>query len=352
LKAWLYSVGAVAGFLVVSYLLIRYAFPVLAPFILAAILAQLIEPVVTMLEFRGRVPRGIAAGIVILLVTGGLVVLIVLGISRLVHEIRSFAAALPYYYALGVDISNQISERLGTFNEALPASLQGVLQELLQNARDLVTRRIPGVMDTLLAFTGLPLLLINLMIALVATFFLSRDRGEIYQFILRLMPTELRPQIRAVKVEVWTSALKFARAQAMLIALTTIQTMIMLSLIGSNYAVSVGLLVGVADILPLLGPATIFVPWIAYHFLFGTTILGLKLLVIYVIIAGVRQVLEPKIVGEQIGLHPLATLFSLFLGFQFFGAVGFIVGPLLAILLKAMVSSGLLPIFREEPITK
>lgn len=61
-----------------------------------------------------------------------------------------------------------------------------------------------------------------------------------------------------------------------------------------------------------------------------------------------RQVLEAKLVGEKIGLHPLAVLVSLYLGFQFFGALGFVVGPILAILLKSMISSGLLPIFQDE----
>lgn len=348
MKAWLFSMAALAGFLVVSYLVVTFLFPFLAPFVLAAVLAQLIEPVVGWLEAKGRLPRGLVVGVLIAGITGGLVFLMVVGISFLVHEIRLFAAGVPYYYALALDLSNQLAERLGTFDETLPASMHGLTTTFLDNVQATVTRQLPGMVEALMAFTGVPLLLVNLVIALIATFFLSRDRREIYAFILSLMPGDLRPKVREVKVEVWASAMRFAKAMAILVALTMVMTIIGLSVIGSKYYVSLGLLVGLADVLPLIGPAAVFFPWIAYHFIFGTSAFGLKLLILYVIVTLVRQVLEAKVVGEQIGLHPLGTLFSLFLGFQFFGAWGFVIGPLLAILLKAMIKSGLLPIFQEE----
>lgn len=352
MRTWLISVGALTGFLVATYLIIKFLFPVLAPFLLAVILAQLIEPLVSRLEWRGKVPRGAAAGFVMVMITSGFVLLLVVGIAFLIYEIRLFSAYVPSYYALAMDLTNQLAERLGALNEMLPTSINRLMQDLLTNAQATVSRQAPRVVETLGTFTGLPLLMLNMMIALVATFFLSRDRRVIYDFIMGLMPKDLRPKIRAVKFEVWASAMRFARAQLILIALTMVLSIMGLALIGSNYAVTIGLLIGFADILPVLGPAAVFLPWIGYHFLFGSTAFGAKVLIVYLIVAGIRQILEAKVIGEQIGLHPLATLFALFIGLKVFGAWGVVAGPLLAILLKAMTKSGLLPIFQEEPISR
>lgn len=352
MRAWLISVGGLTGFLVVSYLVIKYLFPVLAPFLLAIVLAQLVEPIVSRLEWRGKVPRSAAVGVVMLLITSGFVLLLVIGIAFLIYEIRMFAAYVPSYYALAMDLTNQLAERLGALNEVLPTSISKLMQDLLTNAQDMVSRQAPRLIETLGTFTGLPLLMLNVVIGLVATFFFSRDRRVIYDFLMQLAPSDLRPKIREVKFEVWASAMRFARAQLILIALTMTLSIIGLALIGSNYAVTIGLLVGFVDVLPVIGPAAVFLPWIGYHFLFGSSAFGMKILIVYLIVAGIRQVLEAKVIGEQIGIHPLATLFSLFLGIKVFGAWGVIAGPLLAILLKAMIKSGLLPIFREEPISR
>lgn len=351
MKTWLYSILALCGLLLFCYVAIQYLLPFIGPFILAAILAQLIEPLVTRLEFRGRVPRGLAVTIVLSVFTGLFTLLAVVGITRLVHEVRNLVVGAPAYYALGVDLSNQFAEQLAAFHNSLPESMKGILQELLQNAQNMVSKAVPTMVSALSNLGGLPMLLANLAIALVATFFLSRDRQMIHRFLYGLLPKDWQPKVRQVNLEVWASAMRFAKAQMILILLTAIQSIAGLAIIDANYPVTIGLLVGLADVMPLLGPAAVFVPWIAFHFLLGSKAFGLKLLILYVIVAGVRQLLEAKVVGESIGLHPLATLFAVFLGFQFFGAIGFVIGPLLAIFLKAVIKSGLLPIFQEEQIS-
>jgi sporulation integral membrane protein YtvI len=348
-KAWLYSIAGLAGFLAGTYVLLIYGLPLVLPFVIALVVAELIEPLVNVFNWRSKVPRTLSVTVVLLLFVGLITTAVTAAVGRLVQEILKLTDQLPYIFSAVMDLAERFSEQFGAFHANLPGSIQKIVAENLTALQSTASSHLPDLAKTLGVVSGLPGFLANLLIALIATFFISRDRQEIGAFLLSLFPGVWRPKIREVKVEVWSSAMGWAKAQLTLVLLTMVQTMIGLSLIGASYAVLMGMIVGVADLLPLLGPASIFLPWIAYSFIFGSKVFGIRLLILYAIVAGVRQVLEAKVVGDRIGLHPLAILVAVYLGFQFFGAMGFVVGPLLAILLKSMIKSGLLPIFREEP---
>lgn len=347
-RPWLYSIIGLVGFLIGTYLLIVYGLPLVLPFFIALVVAELLDPLVHFLTWKGRVPRGIAVGLVLFLFVGLITTAMTAAVARLVQEIEAAIIYFPLLYAGALDLIASFSEGFGTFSATLPESIQQMLMDNLYVLMESVKERLPGVLGTLGVVSSVPMFITNLIVALIATFFISRDRRIINDFLLSLFPSIWRPKLRRVKVDVWSSTMGFAKAQAMLIMMTMVQLMFGLWLIGADYWAMMGVLVGIADILPLLGPATIFIPWILYNLIFGSKIFALKLLVLYGVVASVRQVLEAKLVGEKIGLHPLAVLVSLYLGFQFFGALGFVVGPILAILLKSMISSGLLPIFQDE----
>jgi sporulation integral membrane protein YtvI len=349
-KPWLYSLLGLAGFLVGAYLLIVHGLPLVLPFVLAVLIAELIEPVVSLLTSRGRIPRAVAVTLILLLFVGLIVTAVTVSIGRLAVEIQNVVGNLPYLYALASDVGSQFAEQFGRFNATLPASIQLILTHNLARMEESLNASLPGMARTLGYFTSLPAVLTNLFFTLIATFFMSRDRRKIYDFLLALFPKVWQTKIHVVKVDVWARTMGFAKAHLTLILITMVQTMIGLSIIHVNYALSMGILIGLADMLPVLGPASVYIPWILYSLIFGSKIFGIKLLVIYALVTAVRQLIEPKLIGDRIGLHPLAILFSIYLGFQAFGGLGFAIGPLLAILLKAMIESGLLPIFQDPPI--
>lgn len=337
-----------AGFLGVSYLLITYGLPLVMPFAVALLIAEFINPSVEWLAKKARMPRSLAVALVLLLFVGIMSTLLTVGIGYLVAEIEKLIANLPYIYASVLDMGEQFADQFGAFHANLPASIQDWMASNLTTLQSRMESTLGSVAKLLGVLTGLPSLMVNTLIVFVATFFISRDRRQINDFLLTLFPVGWRPKLRQVKSQVWTSAMGWAKAQFMLIALTMAQSIAGLFLIGANYALLVGILVGLCDVMPVLGPGAVFVPWALYSLLFGSKVFGVKLLVLYGVVIGVRQVLESKLVGDQMGLHPLAVLLAMYLGFAFFGALGVVVGPLLAILLKAMVASGLLPIFPDD----
>lgn len=350
MRGWLWSVAALALFLLASYAAVRWLLPAVLPFVLGAVLAELVNPLVDWLSAeRGRVrlPRGLAAGLVVGAAAALLVLVATLAVARLVREMYDLLQALPYYYAMGVDLAGRWSAALGAFSGTLPRAVQDLVQELLGQAQALLKTALPTAAAALQAFASLPALLTDVLVTFLVAFFLSRDRRAVGRFLLGLLPAGIRAQVREVKDRVWAAAMGWAKAQVLLVTLTATFSTAGLLALGADYAVLAGLLVGVADILPLVGPALIYIPWVAFQFLTGHTAMGLKILALYAVVAGIRQFLEPKLVAEQTGLHPLATLAALYLGFKAFGAVGFVLGPLLAILLKALVQSNLLPIFQD-----
>jgi sporulation integral membrane protein YtvI len=348
LKPWLYSLASLAGFLVVAYVLITYALPLVLPFVVALIVAELLDPIVLRMTFRGKVPRSLAVAVVLLFFVGLFTFAITAALGALVTEITAAITQLPSLAGSAMEFGTRFAEQFGTFNQSLPGSIQSMLAKNLDTFQVWLSGQMGNVARGLSVVSSLPAFVTNLLIGVIATFFIARDKKEISAFLIRLFPSAWHNQLRRVRADVWSSTLGWAKAQMMLILLTMIQTIIGLSLINAKYAVLMGIIVGVADMLPVLGPAAIYLPWIGYSFIFGDRVFGIKLLILYLIVAGIRQVLEAKVVGDQIGLHPLAILLSLYLGVQFFGGLGFVIGPLLAILLKSLIKSGLLPIFRDE----
>jgi predicted PurR-regulated permease PerM len=120
-----------------------------------------------------------------------------------------------------------------------------------------------------------------------------------------------------------------------------------LFVIGSNYALVIGLTVALSDMIPILGTSIIMVPWIAWSAFTGNIDFSIGLAVVYVLSVILRQVLEPKIVGDQLGMHPLVTLFAMYIGLSLFGLTGALVALITVIILKSLQNSGIVRIWNE-----
>jgi predicted PurR-regulated permease PerM len=107
-------------------------------------------------------------------------------------------------------------------------------------------------------------------------------------------------------------------------------------------------LIAIFDVLPILGSGGILVPWSIIGFLTGNSVIGFGMLLLWGIIVVVRQVLEPRIVGSQIGLHPLITVMALFIGLKTMGGLGLLMGPLYVIVCKKMNEEGIINLYKAE----
>ncbi|MDD2585222.1 MAG: sporulation integral membrane protein YtvI [Syntrophomonadaceae bacterium] len=340
--------------LVAIYLLFIYVFPIatkvitnlfvwLLPFVLAIIMAVIVEPIVNWFETRTKLNRSLSVILSLFLTVGGFIYLISVIISKIINEL---AGLYPQAMAQSDNIISIIIDAISNFklfylNLNVPPdvqkSLQGDLEKSIEFLRTIFDNSI-NYLVTILSM--LPDLFIFLLIATVATFFIIKDRALIRRAVLQILPVNVQSKTRDVTGHLFKALVGFIKAYSILIAITAIITVIAMMILKVDYVLTIGITVGLLDILPILGPGTFFIPWIIWSFITGKTGFAISLLVVYIIISVVRQALEPKIVGDNIGLHPLATLISLYVGLQLGGFIGMIMGPVSIVIFMAMYRAG------------
>lgn len=312
------------------------------PFIVAVIIAILIDPIVDWLVIKKGIRRGSAVAFTITILLLFIILIIIFIVSKLVIELAALYTDIPIYTKALMDNGINIFEGVREYFSAhpIPSEAENALQNNMQSFIGRTVGYVSLLSNFVLdVFIGLPALITVIIVGGLATFFISRDKYLITQFIYSLIPKKFIKPTSVIINEISNALTGFFRAQVILISITALMTIIGLSLLKNEYALTVGIVVGILDLLPIIGPGALFIPWVVIQFIMGCPNMGLGLLILYGVIVGFRQLIEPKILSQNIGLHPLATLLSLYLGLRFIGIWGIIVGPFLVILIKAMVKS-------------
>ncbi|MEG1501282.1 MAG: sporulation integral membrane protein YtvI [Clostridiales bacterium] len=334
LKVAIILIISVTIILVLSYILpafteiFKLLFVVLMPFILAWLIAILTKPIVDFLALRLHLPRSLAALTTMVLLicsVGGILTLI---ISRLVIELAKISANIPdlritleeifNYLQLSFHRLNLSADNLAKIKEWLTAgseSMMGFLSHAFSNTIDFLQ--------------GTPGALIFLVVTLVAVFFWSRDLSVVENALLRFSPQAYRKKTQHIYQSFVKIISNYCGAQLLLIGISTLICVVTYTILGVDGAFTIGLLTGVCDILPVLGPGTVIIPWALWSLFQGDYFLGIGLAVLYIVMILARNILEPKLVADSLGLHPLATLASIFVGLKLFGILGLAIGPVL-----------------------
>ncbi|HCF92760.1 MAG TPA: hypothetical protein DER58_09860, partial [Firmicutes bacterium] len=174
------------------------------------------------------------------------------------------------------------------------------------------------------------------------------DKYRIMAFFKEASPEEWRADTVSMKDEIFASMMNYLRAQILLVLYTTVLTTVLFFSIGVKHALILGLVMGLLDFLPMIGVSVVFIPWIGYMLLTGSYGFALLLAGVFAVQQFSRQALESWLVGEHLGVHPLAVLLSVWAGIKLFGVGGFFYGPLILIILKAL-AKGLAHIIPARP---
>lgn len=325
---------AAFGFLLLLYLGLRYLLPLVLPFALGALLAAMLDPLVTWLQGRVRLPRPWAAGLAVVgavtLVSGTTFYLSI----RVAADIADLSRRLPAYSSGMIQTLQNLAAQTQAVYLHLPEPLLKMAEESILRLYNLA-----GVLLTALlgALGAVPELLVVFILSCVAAYFLSRDKKAVLELVLQFLPPGSEARLKTLEREVIDSLVGLIWAEIVLVLLTTLTAILGLWLLRIRYAVFLGLMSGLLDILPVVGPTLLFFPWIVGAFVTGEKVLALGLMAVYLAMNIVRQVLQGKIIGSRTGLHPLLVLISLYLGVKLFGPNGLLIGPLVLIVLRALV---------------
>ncbi len=336
----------------VVILLTRYALGVLMPFIVALLVSLLLKPAVAFFNEKLKLPRSIA-GIVLVVLFYALVgfLLSVIGI-QLFAAAKSFFLLLPSLYANTIAPWFQnLFVSLQTFVEKLDPDTAATYNAIVSNVSTSLGGTVVSISKSVVSWvTNLTLktpgLLLKLLITVIATIFLTADFPRIKAFVMRQLPVRICDLLHNARVQLGRTLWSYTRSYAMILAITFVEIGLGLSIIGVNNAFGIAILIALFDILPVVGSGIVLLPWTIFTLFSGNLPTGIGLAVLYVVVIVVRQIMEPKIVGDRVGLHPLVTLLSMVLGTYLFGGIGLLGLPITVALLHALNKQGAIHLYK------
>ena len=318
------------------YLIIQYLFPLLLPFLLGGALAVAAEPMVRFFCERLRLPRALGAilGVAMAFALLGLTLLVVCGL--VFRQLQTLAGILPNLEQTIRTGMNALSGWLLELAGRTPAMVREPLTEnvqdffssgsaLLEKATGYVLRLASGVL------TQLPNGALAFGTGLISSFMISAKLPQIRGAIGTRLPGEkIKPWLDSLK-SLKTALLGWLKAQIKLSGVTFGILSVGFLLLRIPYGIFWAFLVALVDAFPILGTGTALVPWSLIAFVQGNTLRAFGLLGAYAVVTLTRTVLEPRLVGRQLGLDPLVTLVCLYAGFRLWGIFGMILAPMLAV---------------------
>ncbi len=343
------ATGALSA-IVLIYLAGRYGVPILAPFLLSGVVVMFVYPWGKRLSRLSAVRPGIctvALLVALLLVLGGG---LYLGGYYLWREAGAFYAWLSEY---ADSLASAIGGLFATKGQgsALPAFLQrllelpliadffGGLDQLAQSlAKTLLSRLGEALTGAALhAATGVPSAALSVLVFGFSCFYLALDGERMYEWVLECAGEKRRERVRSILASVADALRGYLRAYGLIFLLTFTELLVGFLIVGVRYAFLLAVLIALLDLFPVLGSGAVLLPWSIVSFLSGNVRVGAGLLILLGVITLVRQIAEPKIVGNSLGLHPLVTLGAMYVAFRLFGAIGLVLGPCAALIAKVIL---------------
>ncbi len=339
----------VAGGLAALYLLCRFAFVLLLPFLLAFVLALATRRTILALARRTNCPVRVMAALVTLFSLTVLGLLVFLLCNRLFVEAQNL---LDFLATDSQDPNGQIARFFAFFRDfgnRLPLFSQirdmPFLKELLGDPEAYLVEQlqhgVQGITGRLAAFAGgvlrrLPRVALFFVFTVISCFYFAVEYEAVTRTMVALTPRTLRCKLPVWRDRVTAAAKRYLRAYFWLFLLTLAELLVGFFLLRIRYAFLLALLTAFLDILPVLGVGVILVPFAVFLLAVGQTGRGIGLLALYAVITVVRQIAEPHLVGKSLGLHPILMLLSLYVGLGIFGVAGFVLGPAIALVSKAV----------------
>ena len=321
------------------FLIGKYVVVIVLPFLIAWVIALVVHPAANAIAARTRLPRKLTVVILLLLFFALLAVLVTLGINRLAGELGRLAerfASGDQLSRLMADIES-VGERLPFLDThtKLRESLDGMINSMLREAASAVASAVTAFATGLLR--SMPSIMLFVVVTVISSFYFALDLDAVHGALISLLPHRVAEKLPAVKSRARRFVIKYLRVYLFLMFITFCELFAGFTILRVEYSFLLALVISVIDILPVLGVGTALVPWSIVELLGRDFRMGFGLLILWAVITVVRQIAEPHIVGETIGLHPLLTLVGMYIGFRVFGIVGMLLAPALIIAVRTGV---------------
>ena len=325
------------------YLIFKLAIYYL-PFLIAFIISLLIEPIIKFTTKKTHITRKTSA-IIILLITFALIIAILtIGIITLISESSNLLTSINYYYEKATRfVQNILTNHFSKIKipEEIKIFIENTSNDLLSSASVWIKNILSNILNII---SLIPTVTIYIVITILSIYFISTDKLYMLDQFEHHVPKKWVRKIIFHLKEIINTLGNYLKAELILILISFIITTIGLfffKIIGLNveYPLLAAIVIGFVDALPILGSGTIIIPWAIISAINGELNLSLSLIILYTIIIISRQLIEPKLISNNIGIHPIFTLISMYTGFKISGLIGLLIGPIVLIIFKDVFST-------------
>lgn len=326
-------IGRILGITIAVYACVRWLLPLVVPFFIAFLFAKLLNPVVEKLNQKMKIKRGIASVVIV----GSLVVLIgsvlVMFLWSLLEQVRHIISNLEYYQRkagmIWENCCGQMEAITGIRAEELQRNVDVYIPKFQRQVEEKI---LPSLMDGTFGYAKNLLVVSGVcFIVIISTILILRDYHKIRKGL------EEHP-VGKVGLKVcrrtYEAGGAYIRAQLVIMLIVSTACVVGLYFAKNRYALLIGCGIGLCDAMPFLGTGTILIPWAIFEIVQGKYMMAAICAAIYAICSLLRESLEPKLVGDKLGMHPLLVIASIYVGLNLYGIWGFALGPFSYILIR------------------
>ena len=338
----------------IVFLVTRYLLGLIWPFFLAFLFSWAMTPIIRWMTVNCHIKHSFSVALCLILffgIAGGLLVVVTVNIVSWVQDLVVWLPSL--YKDVILPALQEGTVRVQEFVARLDPDAISVVQSVFDSVIDSLSSSVSnfslqavGIVSGLV--TQLPGRFLSILICAIATVFMTADFNRIMAFLLRQLSDRTRLVVVKAKETFITVLKKYGKSYGIIMCITFCELLVGLLILRVDNAVLVAALIAIVDIFPIVGAGLILIPWAIINLISGSVAKGLGLLAMYIVITVLRQFIEPRVVGHQVGLHPLVTLTAMLVGTKLFGGIGLLGLPIACAIMKSLDDTGVIHILRKE----
>ena len=319
------------GIVLVLFLVFPKLLGFFLPFVIGWIVAMIANPLVKFLEKKVRILRKHSSAIIIVVVIGAIVGIIYLLISMLIRESKQLAGDLPNILEqIGVELT-QLSTKIRTLSSDMPEPVEQFINNLLDSInRNLIEFELGENTLTFSVASNLAQniaeFFLTIIITILSAYFFIAKRDEITSSFKNILPSSVVEGWHFIYDNFTKAVGGYFKAQFKIMIVLSIIMFAGFEILSVSYSFLLALGIALLDFLPVFGTGAVLWPWALLDMLSGDYFRAVGLIVIYLICQVIKQLLQPKMVGDSIGISPLSTLVFLYIGYRLYGVIGMIIG--------------------------
>lgn len=330
----------------IIFFIFKYALPLLSPFIFAFLISMALKRPVDYISTKFKINRKIIGVIMLLFVYICICMILIFFGTKIFQYIGGIFQKLPDIYTFNVEPALNII--IYKIQDIIPEITNFInLEDINKYIMNIVNLISLSAVDAIASIaTKIPSFLVKFIFAIISSFLFTLDYYRFTGFVMRQFPERIQHIILNIKRNIFGTIFRLIKAYSILLTLTFIELSIGLTIFNIPNSILLAIVIAILDILPAIGVGGILIPWAVIELMKGNYNLAIGLIVIYAIITIIRYILEPKIVGNQIGLNPIVTIISMFLGAQLLGFLGIFILPIIVTIIKYLNDTGTIKVFK------